>query len=189
MYWGEGKATITAYHPYHADWTGTSHEFSVGTDQSAESGYANSDLLWTTATDSVSKAAVKLNFSHLLAKINVTLSSDDIDDLGGVDISICGTRISTTFDPATGTISDATGDVAEIKAGVSTKEACTASAIIVPQTIGKNTPFIKLTRGDKNYYYTLPVDVQFMSGCSYQYALNVNDSNLESPVEGEEIEW
>ena len=186
--WGEGQVTISAYHPYHAAWTGTAHEFSVGTDQSTDSGYANSDLLWTNTTASVISTPISLNFAHLLAKINITLSSDDIADLSGTIIYICGTKIATTFNPMTGALSG-TSDIHEIKAGITTGKAYTASAIIVPQTVAKGTKFIKLTRGNKNFHYTLPNDMQYMPGYSYHYALKVNESNMESPVVGEEIEW
>ena len=188
VYWGEGQVSITAYHPYHAIWTGTSHEFAVNTDQSTDSGYANSDLLWVTTPASVTDDAVRLNFAHLLAKINITLSSDDIKDLSGTTISICGTKIKTTFDPTTGVVSEAS-DIQEIKASVTTSEACTASAIIVPQTVAKGTKFIKLTRGNKIYYYSLPGEMQYLSGRSYGYSIKLEDSNMESPIEGEETEW
>ena len=49
-YSGNNTATITAYHPYNSAWTGTSHVFSVNTDQNDETNYRNSDLLWATAS-------------------------------------------------------------------------------------------------------------------------------------------
>ena len=38
LYYGTGTATITAYHPHNSVWTGTSHTFSVNTDQSTDAG-------------------------------------------------------------------------------------------------------------------------------------------------------
>lgn len=187
-YWGDGQATITSYHPFHQTWTGTSHQFSVSTDQSTDTGYSNSDLLWTSITTSSADVPVNLNFAHLLSKINVTLSSDDIENLSDATISICGTCISTTFNPMTGIISGAS-DIQEIKASVTTEEAYTASAVIVPQTIKKGTKFIKITHASKNFYYTLPEDMKYESGYSYHLKLKVEDSNIESPIEGEETEW
>lgn len=187
-YWGDEPITITAYHPYRQTWTGTNHPFSVSTDQSTDAGYSNSDLLWTSMVASSADIPVNLTFVHLLSKINVMLSSDDIEDLSGSTISICGTQITTTFNPMTGSVSGAS-DIHEIKASVTAEEAYTASAIIVPQTIEKGTKFIKITCGSKDFFYTLPDDMSYLPGHSYHYRLKVEDSNIESPVEGEETEW
>lgn len=187
-YWGDGPITITAYHPYRQTLTGTNHPFSVSTDQSTDAGYSNSDLLWTSTVASSADVPVNLTFVHLLSKINVTLSSDDIEDLSESTISICGSKVTTTFNPLTGSVSGAS-DIQEIKASVTTEESYTASAIIVPQTIEKGTKFIKITRGSKDFFYTLPDDMSYLPGHSYHYRLKVEDSNIESPVEGEETEW
>ena len=68
VYWGEVQATITAYHPYQSTWT--EHKFSVNTDQSTQTGYSNSDLLWTSTTATIIDTPVSLAFEHKLAKIN-----------------------------------------------------------------------------------------------------------------------
>lgn len=179
VYYGNGTATIIAYHPFNDDWDeNTSYEFSVSTDQSSEESYRNSDLLWATATSSKTETAVPLTFSHMLAKINVTLTSDDIADLSGATISICGTNINTGFNPSTGTLSDAASvNVRDIKAGVTTASAKTASAIIVPQTIAGNEQFIKVTHNNKTYYYALPVEGKtFVSKHSYSYTLKLKET-------------
>ena len=179
VYYGNGTATIIAYHPFNDDWDeNTSYEFSVSTDQSSEESYRNSDLLWATATSSKTGTAVPLTFSHMLAKINVTLTSDDIADLSGATISICGTNINTGFNPSTGTLSDAASvNVRDIKAGVTTASAKTASAIIVPQTIAGNEQFIKVTHNNKTYYYALPVEGKtFVSKHSYSYTLKLKET-------------
>lgn len=187
IYWGEDQVTITAYHPYKSTWT--DNEFSVSTDQSTDAGYLSSDLLWTSTTASIIDAPVPLNFTHKLAKINVTITSEDIEDLSNVTICICGTNIFTGFNPTTGALSNVEGTIADIKAGVTTDRAYTSSAIIVPQTVEKGTKFIKLTHGNKNYYYTLPQKMEYQSGHSYNYTLKIDNSNIENPVEGEESEW
>ena len=180
VYYGNGTATITAYHPFNDVWNeNTSYEFSVSTDQSSEESYRNSDLLWATTTSSKTETAVPLTFSHMLAKINVTLTSDEIEDLSGATISICGTNIATIFNPSTGKLSAATANVQEIKAGVTTEEAYTASAIVVPQTVVGNTKFIKVALGDKIFYYTLSTDKDLKSGYSHNYTLTIKEKNLK----------
>ena len=189
IYWGETDITVTSYHPYKADNEGTSYTFSVCTDQSTDNGYLNSDLLWTTKTASITDNPISLKFTHKLAKINVTLTSEDIADLSNAEIFICGTDIATGFNPTTGELSTVTSNIAEIKASVTTDKAYTGSAIIVPQTVKGGTQLIKILHKNKSFHYTLPEDMEYKSGHSYNYALQIKDSNMENPIEGEESEW
>jgi len=190
IYYGDSETTITAYHPYNSSWTSTSHTFSVSTDQSTDENYLNSDLLWATASSSKTENAIPLVFKHKLAKINVTLTSEDIADLSNATISICGTNITTNFNPADGTLSATTANVVEIKAGVTTTSAYTSSAIVVPQELASGTKFIKVIYNNKNFYYTLSAKKEFKSGYSYSYTLNVKESKVEIDVESDNItDW
>jgi surface protein len=174
IYWSNTQADITAYHPYNSSWTGTNHSFSVNTDQSKEANYCNSDLLWATATATKTETPVALTFLHKLAKINVTLTSTNATDLSGAIISICGTNITTNFNPATGELSNATtANIQEIKAGITTEDAFTASAIVIPQTVNSGTKFIKVSLGSKIFYYTLNADKVLKSGYSHNYTLTI----------------
>ena len=178
VFWANEDVVITAYHPYNSAWTGTSHEFSVSTDQSDHANYRNSDLLWAMTTSSMTKTAIPLVFEHKLAKVNVTLRSEDIDDLSGAVVSICGTNVTTSFNPTTGSLSATATDVQEIKAGVTTSSAYTASAIVVPQTVANGTQFIKIVLGDKTFYYTLSTDKELRAGYSHNYTLTIKDMDV-----------
>ena len=190
IYWKNSDITITAYHPYDADWNGA---FKVNTDQSKDEDYLNSDLLWAkiTASPSNRNETVTLPFGHKLAKINVTLQKEyDSDDLTGAIISICNTKTSATLDTSNGTTT-ATGYVEEIIAGTGTS----ASAIVVPQNIAEGKKFIKVSLGGKIFYYTLPAEQVLVSGKSYNYTLTVKatalalstSSTLEDWGEGTEV--
>ncbi len=175
VYWDTGNATITAYHPYNKAWDETSvnQNFSVSVDQTAQ-GYINSDLLWTSKTAGKTYSPVPLTFAHKLAKINVTLTSDDLADLSDATINICGTNISTAFNPQSGELSaSGTTTIRTIKAGVTTADANTATAIIVPQTVAADTRFIQVILGGNYYHYVLPSDKAFGSGHSYSYTLKL----------------
>ena len=189
IYWGDTDVTVTSYHPYNANYDGTSYTFSVNTDQSTNAGYLNSDLLWATETASITDNPISLKFTHKLAKINVTLTSEDITDLSNSEIFICGTDIATGFNPTTGELSTVTSNIAEIKASITTDKAYTGSAIIVPQIVKKGIQLIKITHNNKDFHYTLPEDMEYKSGYSYEYTLQVKDSNMENPIEGEESKW
>ena len=177
VYWGTPNATITAYHPYHSNCTGTSHTFTVNTDQSTEEGYLDSDLLWTTTTASATTKPVALNFTHKLSKINVTLVNKGNENISNATITLCGVNVATGFNPQTGELYAVTENIADIKASVTTDCAYTASAIIVPQTLAQGTKFIKITFEDKDYHYTLPEDQVFESGQAYQFTIEVNISD------------
>ena len=180
VYYGNGIATITAYHPFNDDWDeSTTYAFSVSTDQTNNTNYLNSDLLWAKATSSKTETAVPLTFSHKLAKINVTLVPEKSgDDLNGATISIYNTKVSTTFNPTTGVISDAIGEAQEIIASVTAGDIYTASAIVVPQEVSGK--FIKITHENKTYYYTLASAKELVSGHSYSYTLTVKGKQLIS---------
>ena len=179
VYYGDGSATVTAYHPYNSTWTSTSHFFSVSTNQTEETDYLNSDLLWATASSAKKESAISLEFAHKLAKINVTLVPEkNGDDLNGATISIVNTKISTTFNPATGDISEATGNAEEIIAGVTADDVYTATAIVIPQTVSGK--FVKITHEGKTYYYTLVSGKTLESGHSYSYTLTVKGKQLIS---------
>lgn len=174
------EVAITAYHPYDATWTGKEHSFSVKTDQSTKVGYLASDLLWTTERTSDKNLPVSLSFNHKLAKVNVTLTSTEVADLSGATISICGTRINTGFNPITGDLYDAPiPDVQEIKASVTTADAYTASAIVVPQTVAGGTSFIKVVQGGNTYHYTLPADKKLESGHSYHFTISLKGKAVQ----------
>lgn len=191
VYYGDGAATITAYHPFNDDWDeNTTYAFSVSTDQSTNAEYLASDLLWATATSSKTESAIPLVFKHKLAKINVTLVSDDIADLSGATISICGTNIATNFNPTDGTLSTATANVSEIKAALTTTSAYTASAIVVPQTVASGTKFIKVEYDNRTFYYTLTANKELKSGYSHNYTLTVKEKKTEIDLGSDNItDW
>ena len=177
VYWGTTNTTITAYHPYYSNCTGTNHTFTVNTDQSTNEGYLNSDLLWAITTVSAATNPVSLSFTHKLSKINVTLVNKGNENLNNATITLCGVNIATGFNPQTGELYGVTENIADIKASVTTESAYTASAIIVPQTLAQGTKFIKITFEDKDYHYTLPEDQVFESGQAYQFTIEINISD------------
>ena len=127
----------------------------------------------------------------MLAKINVTLTSTDMTDLSDATISICGTNIATNFNSETGELSTATtANVQDITAGVTTQNALTASAIVIPQTVEAGTKFIKVSHGGKTLYYTLTADKELKSGHSYSYTLTVKEAEKELKLSSENIiDW
>lgn len=190
VYWANTDINVVAYHPYNEGWTSGTKTFTVSNDQSDETNYLNSDLLFATSSANVEKKedAISLIFSHKLAKINVTLQPEYQEmDLSSAVISICNTKTSTTINMSDGTVpTEATGNVEEITAGTGK----TASAIVAPQTMSSGTKFIKVVLDTKTFYYTLPADKQLKSGFSHNYTLTVKEKELEVKTESDKItDW
>lgn len=122
IYWGNDVATITAYHPFSSSLkTDGTISFYRKADQSADEDYLASDLLWASTTASKTTNAVPLNFTHKLAKINVTLTSDEIEDLSGASIYICATKNSVNFNTTTGELTSlSSAEYNDVKAGTTT---------------------------------------------------------------------
>lgn len=183
IYYGNGTATIIAYHPYDLSLQGNYNEIEVKQDQSTDAGYLASDFLFT-KKENVSKTddEVALTFTHKLAKINVTLTKGDgISDLAGAVIKICGTKIYAGFNQSNEAIIPGgvnyvgRENTFNITAGTTTSANYTVSAIIIPQDVAAGTKFIKVELNGKNYYYTLPQLTTFESGKSYSYTLKVSN--------------
>lgn len=188
-----------------------SYAFTVAADQSSNDNYIASDLLWGQPMKADpenegsyipanpvarTKNNVNVSFSHLLSKIEVTLTPGSgltADNFKGATLYILNTKPGTSLTLATGAISnasDATDDAYKdgIKAAVysadETPTSLTAAAIVVPQTVTKGTKFMKLhlaTGGD--LYYTLPdgesaQNLTLESGKIYKYKITVNLTGL-----------
>ncbi len=175
-YVGNTTAYIYAYQPYNSTWTdvvGTTQIFTVQTDQSA-GGYANSDLLWATATADKTTPTVNLTFSHMLTKVNVELTVEDDIDLNGSTITL--NDVKTTVEFQNGMVTLLTGYTTDVVAGTSTTQ---ATAIIVPQTISFGSKFISITLNDgSTYSYSPNTNQQLCSGKMYCYKLKMTKDKL-----------
>ncbi len=196
VYWGNGNASIYAYHPYNEDWTGTDHIFTVQTNQSTDEGYLNSDLLYGWKGNvSHTSSPIAIPFLHHLSKINITLTSNE--DLNGAKIYICNTYNSLTINPKSNSnwanISVKTdGNKNDIYAGQITEAPYAVSAIIIPQRVIADTKFIKINFDGKDYFYVLPTDQCFEQGEFYNYTLNLTKKQelVEiSSIKLDVIEW
>ncbi len=159
----------------------TGKSFTVQTDQTTDANYMASDLMTglPTAGNPVARTtnAVPLTFTHLLTKIDVSLSTGEgftSAELDAAVVSILGTLPSTTFSVQSTTVGAASGTATDITAGTGT----TNSAIIVPQAIAAGSNFIQVAVGDGNYIYKLPDAITFASSTKYTYNLTVSKTGL-----------
>lgn len=192
---------IYAYAPYASSLSST-YSFTVKADQSTETDYLASDLLWGqpmkeddtgryVSANPVSRTseAVPVSFKHLLSKIEVTLTPGSgltADDFKGATLKVLQVQCGITLTLSSGAIGTASGDKTDVTAATysttETPTALTAAAIVVPQTIAKETKFLEvdLTTGGK-LYYTLPDSGEGLTlagGKIYKYTITVNLTGL-----------
>ncbi|MBR2291381.1 MAG: fimbrillin family protein, partial [Prevotella sp.] len=109
---GSTSVSFYGYAPYNSEWAyGSVNAFSVATDQSEESAYLASDLLYgVPATNPVSQTddAVNLAFTHKLAKLTITVNraSGCTVDLSNAVVTITGTNTKTSLNPSTGALAE-----------------------------------------------------------------------------------
>lgn len=168
--------------------------------------YAKSDLLYAMKKNVArSKAAVELTFYHMLSKVEVALKSGDgTPDLTGATVTIEGTKLKADFAPdKTKDITDGTlgqgyradmvktsennNDAAAITIPTQTTSdnfgsgTSYAEAIVVPQTIGQNTAFIKVKLASGTTFSYKIDDTSGLtleSGKKYLYKITVNMGGL-----------
>ncbi|MEA5128668.1 MAG: fimbrillin family protein [Proteiniphilum sp.] len=161
---------ISGYHPYNSG-SADVFDFSVASDQSGNTNYYNSDLLYSAeASYARQKTAHTLTFDHLLSKITYTLvAGSGSPDLSGATVKIINTLPAAEFDRIAGTVGAAKGTATAITPNA-------GGAIIVPQTIAAGTKLIEVTLASGGtLHYTVPTGgVTFAKGEVYNYAITVN---------------
>lgn len=156
--------------------------FTVQADQSSPDGYNASDLMTGAPSQNpatrTASYAVKLNFTHRLTKVDISLTEGDgftSGDLASAKVYIVNTLPSVTFSADGATFGEAQGSATDILVCSSGTE---GSAIIVPQTVTSGTGFIKVAVGGGSYVYKLASGVTFEGGRAYTYSIKVNKTGL-----------
>ena len=180
------KVNIYAYAPYAAGMAFSSdNNFSVSTDQSAESSYLASDLVYASKTDQASsETAVALNFAHKLSQLQITIQNEANVDLTSAVVTVTGTKIATTFNPSTGVIGAASGEATDIKAAT-ISAATTVYAIVVPQDLAAETELVKITTSDKAYVAKLISAATLAAGKAHSFTVKLVEATtpvVEVPV-------
>ena len=183
------------------DFWGTEQTHSVAQDQRTgqeTDGYAKSDLVYAKSTD-VSRAGnpttVNLIFTHLLSKVEVVLvRGEGYPSISKVEI--LNTQLDAKFTPdkakenITVTVSGTKGEnPIEIDTNTTPKNDATGmdeskknlnEAIVVPQTLAKSTPFIRVTTNDGGaLIYRLKEGTTFASATKYRYTITAKLTGLE----------
>ena len=172
------KVNIYAYAPYASGMALSSdNAFSVSTDQSADSGYLASDLVYASVADQAStESAVSLTFAHKLSQLQITIQNNAAIDLSDAVVSVTGTNIDASFNTQTGAVTAAeTANVKDIKAAT-INAATTVYAVVVPQTIAANTQLVKITTSSKVYVAKLATEATLAGGKAYKFTVNLGEN-------------
>lgn len=173
-------------------------------------GYQGSDLVYAKVKNqgrtSHPTTTVNLAFNHLLSKIEIVLieGAGEADFLKNIEkLEVLGTKATASFtlskeSPAYGKNTEKTDGIEITATGENTQaisldtsispgSAATVEAnqslneaIIVPQTLAANTPFIKITlKAGATFTYNLEKETAFESGKKYKYIITVNHTELK----------
>ena len=170
----------------------------VETDQqSTTDGYAKSDLLYAKESKTKEEAksangAIALPFKHFLSKIEVVLIKDkSLDGKDITNVEILNTKLQGTFTPSkesedisvapNGEIDNDTSNAIKIDKNETTNTDAPElnEAIIIPQTLNAQTPFIRVTLSDDTELtYKLGVETTFAQGQRYRYTVTAKLTEL-----------
>lgn len=167
--------------------------------------YAKSDLVYAKSTDVArTKEAINLQFSHLLSKIEVVL----VKGAGSPEISkmeILNTKLEAVFTPDKQNNFEVTKNGPDGENPIETDTHLTEKAaaestdsdddkelneaIIVPQLLTKDTPFIRITTtAGGELVYRLPEDKTFDPAKKYRFTVTANLTELKV-VNAEITDW
>ena len=174
------KIDICAYYP--ASVSSSTTSFTVKSNQSDESDYRDSDLMYADKLEDKAKGTThNLTFNHALSKIIVEIqpgtgvtSGDITSQVSAVKIK--NTQPTATFSIANGAVGTITksGDITDINiTGTKTSN----EGIIVPQTVAAGE-FITVTYKGNDYKYELTADKEFEPGHKYTYTLTLRAGGI-----------
>lgn len=164
---------ISAYYPYIENYTSGGVTFHLTAEQSADTMKAD-DLLYAAATE-LNNARTDINFTHLMTKLNVEVTSlgsevEDGDEINKVEISDLAK--AATFYPENGTL---TADKEPTGSTVAYNNGTTYEALVFPTECSSVTVKVTINSG-KVFTTTVDlatVDNQLESGVQYNIKFQV----------------
>lgn len=200
LFWPlEGKAGIYAYGPYQESFTkkfGEAATFTVAEDQTTDAGYLASDLIFGLPVNgnpvAETTSAVPLAFSHMLVKVNISVTNDTQTSLEGATVSLKDVANSVTLNTKTGELGASSGK-GMVKAATfpSNTTSYKCSAIIAPQmmTYGSKPVVVTLKDGTA-MAATLHSDMDMKSGKNYDFSIYVGVGGAEMSISASSLsDW
>ncbi len=175
IYWQDAttKADFYCYYPYTSSVSSiTAFPFQVCQDQSSESGYKTSDLMWGKVQGiAPTPDPVMVTVNHSMSCLIVNLKAGtgwNEDDIKEAEVTLCGLRTSALVNLADGTVI-ADGGTAEMKplpigAGI-------FKALVVPQKVS-DSELVRVKVGTNSY--SLKTSIDLKSGRQHTCTVVIN---------------
>lgn len=188
-YWyddAEVESDVLAYYPYSAAATYKAEglTFTVEADQSAQGGYAASDLLVASTTSYPTKEAVALPFKHALSKVVINIESE-------LDEAIQSVMFADVYGSAVVDLKEGTSTVNGQKGTIKAAKVAGAESytlIVVPQAEAK--PRILVTvEGDKQYNFNIAAATDFEAGKVATTNLTISKDLVGTEFSAEITDW
>lgn len=164
-----------AYYPYKKE---TIVDFQYPVDITNQTSQANIDFLYSNnaAGRNNGSSTVTLNFKHKLVKVIFNISSDDINDLSNLGVTIRGSKSKAMIALADGGLVADNNSITNIEALVS-PNGKTSEAIILPATSTNGYAFaFSLPSGDT---FTWDVSTaEFKEGMKYTYNVKLESTGI-----------
>ena len=195
MYWQNSttQVTVTAA-TFSLD---GAQDLAVQTDQSTEANVIASDHLYMAATsqsyaavtDEKAEGAINVNFSHLMSKVNLTITlADEFDATENPisNVTFQGTVASRNYNAGTWSdITDVTAtdiipfeDAYTAPTQVNPNATAQYEVILVPQTIAADNFAVQFKIGDRMFKWTSTDEVNLVSGTKYTLSLTAGDEKV-----------
>lgn len=159
FYWEAKTMTVSAWWPYGE----TMPDVVVDADQSSKENFADNDFISAENQTVNFGDNPTLVFSHRTARVKVILKGDEITSVDGATVSL----IDLTTEG---------GNPAAISAYKSADN--TFEALLHPQTISANGPFIQVVLKGKTYSYGLAEDITLEANHRYTYNVDIPAQNM-----------
>lgn len=190
MYWQNSTTPVTVTAATFS--LNGAQDLAVQTDQSTEANVIASDHLYMAATsqsyaavtDEKAEGAINVNFSHIMSKVNLTITlADEFDDDTNPisDVTFQGTVASRSYTAGTGwaTIPNnaSATDITAYAVGY-TKPKATYEVILVPQTIAAGNFAVQFQIDGRLFKWTSTGEVELESGKQYTLELTAGDEKV-----------
>ena len=190
MYWQNSTTPVTVTAATFS--LNGAQDLEVKTDQSTADYVVASDHLYMAATSqsyaevtgTKDAGAINVNFSHLMSKVNLTITlADEFDAATNPisDVTFQGTVVSRSYTAGTGwaTISNDASATDITACGVGyAKPTATYEVILVPQTIAAGNFAVQFKIGGRQFKWTSAYAVTLESGQQYTLALTAGDEKV-----------
>lgn len=173
----------TAVYPYVSNGS-SNFEFKVKTDQTSAKSHTLSDLC-TGAVSPTKSSSVNLKFDHRLSRIIFHLTGDGWAN-SGLKATLKGAKTSVLVDlnnlnfTASGSVSDITCAPNGTKSFM---------VIIPPQTYGSGLDLVSILSDGKTYTIKTQGELEFRSGKSYEYTINMDVNRNITEFTGDINPW